>query len=634
MNWAELTLSQLEAVKCVEGPILVSAGAGSGKTKTLTAKIAYLIDKLGFDPSRILAITFTNKAAQEMIDRLEKSTGLSREHFPWIRTFHSACFKILNEEAEKVGYSKPISVYSESQQKSLLKKILLSFNLDAKYLDPILSTISRAKNSGNPEDFLRWSRLPKIIELYHRYNEMLRNNNAVDFDDILLYVRNLLKKDITVRRRYQERFDYILVDEFQDSNRIQNEITELLLRNGNLMVVGDDYQSIYKFRGSDIEYFITFPERFKNAKVIKLEENFRSTDIIVEASQALISRNRVQLEKRCFSRKKGAPIIVANCYDEYDEAEWIARKCMEYKKASIPFSNMAILYRTRFCSLPFEEVFRELKIPYRISGARGFFESKEIQDINAYIISAFNPKDDLAFERIINVPRRGIGDGTIKKIEAFKSSKRSLQEATWEILQAGLLPKKVEKELLKLKDILDNILQMTPSEAIKYVLTATNYLDYLEGYAKDSEDFLNRKENIELLIYIASQSVDLSSFIERMLLVKEDQSDGDEKDVVNLMTVHGAKGLEFDVVFVSGLEEGLFPHWKSTDPFDGNEGALEEERRLLYVAMTRASSYLHLSWARRRRGGINEPSRFFKEIPKKYLTVERILNHDNHYARR
>lgn len=632
----DLSPIQAEVVQCSRGPILVSAGAGSGKTRTLTAKIAYLVTQKGYDPSRILAITFTNKAAEEMKSRLESITGLSRYQFPWIRTFHSACFRILNREASYLGYQNPISVYSESQQKTLLKRILLSLNVDtSKYLSSVHNIISLAKNHGTPERFIEeYNRIPKLRDAYFRYNEALRNLNAVDFDDILLLVRDLLRTNESVRTFYQNLFDYILVDEFQDSNRLQNEITELLMKNGNLMAVGDDYQSIYGFRGSDLAYFISFPSRHKESVIFKLEENFRSTKPIVAAADALIANNGFRLEKRCYSKRPGPPIVLAECSNEYDEARWVVSKCIGYNnKHGIPFNSMAVLYRTRFCSLPFEEVFRQMKVPYRIVGARGFFESKEIQDIIAYLVSALNSRDDMAFERVLNIPKKGIGSATLKKIEALKKPGMSLQEATWMALQANVLSKKTSRELTNLKVLLDDMAKMSPREAVECFLNRTSYLDYLREYSENEEDFLNRQGNLEQFLYMASESDSIADLLERASLLQKETDENKDKDkpsAVQLMTFHGAKGLEFDAVFVIGAEEGLIPHWRSifNKTFDTEHvEAIEEERRLLYVAMTRAIKYLHISWAVERQGKISTSSRFINEIPKDYVIVEKMADY-------
>lgn len=628
-----LSLEQERAVKYISGPVIVAAGAGSGKTRTLTAKIAYLIKECGYSPHKILAITFTNKAADEMKSRLKVMTGLDDEAFPWVRTFHSACFRILQRECEAVGLTRPISVRSDSQQTTILKKVLLELNIDRKYLQPAKRLISMAKNSGEPYSFLESNRIPipAFPEIYRRYNEILRSQNAVDFDDLLLLVKEIMEKLPDVRKRYQELFDYILVDEFQDSNRLQNDIMRLLVRNGNITVVGDDYQSIYTFRGAEPRFFLTFPESFPGCSVVKLEQNYRSTAIIVEASNALIAHNRMKLEKRCYSVKEGPPILAKEFFDENQEAEWIAHKCREYfYDYKIPWNEMAVLYRTRFCSQAFEEAFRKLRIPYRVVGARGFYESKEIQDINAYLISAVNLKDDLAFERIINVPARGIGKGTLSKINAFKSPDISLQEACWLALQSGSLPPKVTSNLIRLKEHLSLIAGLPPKEAIPFIMNEVGYKNYLEEYAQDSDDFSARMENIELLTYIASKSSNIEEYLEECSLAREDQDEDREKEEgVRLMTFHAAKGLEFRVVFVAGVEEGLIPHWRSLfdeDSFKENVEGIEEERRLMYVAMTRAIERLHLTWVLKRQGKFCEPSRFLREIPENLVILNRIVH--------
>jgi len=628
----DLSPQQEEAVWCTHGPILVSAGAGSGKTRTLSAKVAYLVKHLGYSPSRILAITFTNKAAEEMKARLEAVTGYPREAFPWVRTFHSACFRILKNECELLGYRLPISVYSESQQLTHLKKIALKLNVDKKYVRSIHYIISKAKNTGDPEQYLsRHKGIPKILDLYKLYNETLKENNAVDFDDILLLVRNMFVKHPEVRKRYQQFFDYILIDEFQDSNALQNEIAELILRDGNLMVVGDDYQSIYQFRGAEPRFFVDFPNRFPNAKVFKLEQNYRSTKPIVAAADALIAHNTFRIEKKCFSVKDGPPVKICKFFDEKDEASWIADECKKYHyHDGIPWNQIAVLYRTRFCSLAFEEAMRERKVPYKIVGARGFYESKEVQDINAYLISSVNPKDDIAFERVINTPRRGIGNAMLKKINAFRMPGMSLQEACWAAVQANALSKKATTALITLKNHLDAIACLPPNQAINMVLNDVGYGKYLEEYAENSEDYINRMGNVELLLHLASSKKNIEEYLEDSALIREDQdTDEGTNEGVRLMTFHAAKGLEFLVVFVIGLEEGLLPHWRAIldeDGFTERIEGVEEERRLLYVAMTRAIKHLHLSQVYLRQGKIAEPSRFLDEIPEEHTQVNSFLD--------
>ncbi|SFM74183.1 ATP-dependent helicase [Thermodesulforhabdus norvegica] len=646
MEMVGLSPEQEKAVRCTSSPVIVAAGAGSGKTRTLTAKIAYLVKECGYSPQRILAITFTNKAADEMKSRLRAMTGLDEEAFPWVRTFHSACFRILKQECHRVGLERPISVRSDSQQTTILKGVLLELNVDKKYLQPAKWLISMAKNSGDPYAFMESKKMsvPGIRGIYDRYNEILRSQNAVDFDDILLLVKEIMQKWPDVRRHYQELFDYILVDEFQDSNRLQNDIMELLVRNGNLTVVGDDYQSIYTFRGAEPRFFLTFPESFPGCSIVKLEQNYRSTSTIVSASNALIAHNRMKMEKRCYSLKEGPPILAKELFDERDEAEWIAHKCREYFSGhGIPWHDMAVLYRTRFCSKAFEEAFRKLRIPYRIVGARGFYESKEIQDINAYLVSAVNPRDDLAFERIINVPRRGVGAGTLKKINSFRSPGTSLQDACWLALQSGTITGKAAAELTQLKEHLSVIAGLSPKEAISFVMDKVGYESYLQEYARDREDFINRLENVELLTYVASKSSGIEEFLEECALIREEQDeDQDGKEGVKLMTFHAAKGLEFRIVFVAGVEEGLIPHWRSLfdeDSLQENIKGVEEERRLMYVAMTRAIERLHITWALSRQGRFCKPSRFLWEIPEEFIILERIEQkgrgcYDHHHARR
>ncbi len=616
----ELSEEQRQAVRYVDGPTLVTAGAGSGKTRTLTAKIAYLVNGLGYRPDRILAITFTNKAAAEMKARLVKITGRPAADFPWVRTFHSACFLILKEHCEELGYRKPLIIHSEYHQKTTAKKVLAHLDIDRKYLGAVRALISRAKNSGSPLGYIDDHRqLPRCREAYELYNEILAQQNAVDFDDILLLTRDLLHRNPSIRKRYQNAFDYILIDEYQDSNGIQNAIVDLLLLNGNLTVVGDDYQSIYQFRGADPSHFITFPEKYPEAKVFRLERNYRSSEPIVAAADALIAHNRLRLEKTCFSTRPGPPIQLRSFLDENGEASWIARKCWEYRNyKKIRLEDMAVLYRTKFCSLGFERALRAQGLPYRMVGGRGFFERREIIDINAYLISAVNVRDDASFERVINVPKRGIGAGTVKKILTHRKPGASLQQSCRLVVETGRVGGKAAKALQRLLAVLDGIRRLPPADAIRQVLEETGYMVYMEGYCHSKDDFDCRRENLEQLIYSASEKRDIAEYLEECALLREDQDDQDDGQGVRLSTFHGAKGLEYRVVFVAGLEEGMLPHWKSVSG-DGSEAGIEEERRLLYVAMTRAMETLHLSWTKTRRGQLNRPSRFLKEIPETCL---------------
>jgi DNA helicase II / ATP-dependent DNA helicase PcrA len=624
MSIESLSPAQQAAVSYVSSPTIVTAGAGSGKTRTLTSKVAYLVNKLNYAPERILAITFTNKAAAEMKSRLEKATGRRISNFPWVRTFHSACFKILKEHCDLLGYEKPLLIHDDSQQKAHLKKVLAELNLDRKFLYAASSMISNAKNCGDPLRYISANgKIPRKSEVYRRYNEMLEQNNSVDFDDILILTRDLLRKFPQVQKTYQETFDYVLIDEYQDTNETQNQIVDLLLRDGNLTVVGDDYQSIYKFRGADPFHFINFPQKYSNAKLFRLEENYRSTTQIVAASDALIANNMQRIEKKCFSTRQGEPIIIKELSAEDLEAKYVARKAWEYASyKKIPLEKIAILFRTKFTSLPFEKALRSERLPYTIVGAQAFFQRREVQDIHSYLICAVNPKDDLSFERIINVPRRGIGPGAIKKILAGRDRDSSLQDACWKAVRAQLLPKKANAELEKLLILLAQLRDEKPDSAIRAVMRDTLYEDHLQAFAETEEDFATRMENIKEMIYDSSQHATIADYLEEAALVRDDQQDAEKGKGIRLSTIHAAKGLEFSVVFVVALEEGILPHQRSLnlESEKENDEGLEEERRLMYVAMTRASDYLHLTSSMFRRGEMMVTSRFLDEIPEYCLS--------------
>lgn len=625
MSILELSAAQREAVLHIATPTIIAAGAGSGKTRTLTGKIAHLVGDLGYDPTRILAITFTNKAAAEMKSRLSVVTGMPMARFPWVRTFHSACFRILKEHCELLGYRKPLLIHDDSQQKGHLKKVLAELDLDRKYLQGAAAMISHAKNSGSPMAYLKASaRLPRKTEIFTLYNEMLERSNSVDFDDILVLTRDLFLKFSEIRTHYQGVFEHILVDEFQDSNSIQNEVIDLLLTNGNLTVVGDDYQSIYKFRGADPSHFINFPEKYRNARVFRLEENYRSTAEIVAASDALIAHNESRIDKTCFSRRPGASIVLEAFPDDGDEARWVAEKCWHYTAyKKIPPEQIAILYRTKFTSLSFERALRYARIPYAMMGAQGFFQRREVQDINAYLISAVNLRDDISFERIVNVPRRGIGPAAVRKILAARPEDASLQESCRHALEKGILPKKTAVELRDLLALLSAVAQQPPAEAMRRVVEAIDYESYLRGVADSQADFDSRIENIQQMIADASKQTAIADYLEDAQLVRDDQDDSEARLGIRLSTIHAAKGLEFKVVFVVALEENVLPHHRSigNDEAGSSEG-VEEERRLMYVAMTRASDHLHLSWARYRKGEPMDRSRFVNEIPPQYLASD------------
>ncbi len=612
----KLSPQQRKAVDFEGAPTLVISGAGSGKTTVLTNKIVRLIEK-GYDSERILAITFTNKAANEMKSRLVELTGLPIESFPWVRTYHSACFRILRIRCPLLGYSTPLQIYAAYQQQKLIKDIILGMNFDKKHVPAVLAQISRAKNSGNPLRYFdqkpRVSHI-RLAEVYERYEKELRAQNAVDFDNILVLTRDLLQKHQDVREFYQNLFQYVLCDEYQDTNPLQAILTDLFVKNGKLFCVGDDWQSIYRFRGSDIDQFLSFPKKYKDAKIFRLEQNYRSADEIVQIANDLIQHNRHKMDKKCFSEKQGGTVELHKFYDEGQEARWVGRKLQALVSMGIPFERMAVLYRTKFCSLAFEKTFRNFDIPYQMMGSKGFFERKEIMDINCYLKSAIFPKDEASFERIINIPKRGIGPGTLKKIGEVRSKGMSLQDATRKVLAERVMSPKIHKTLSHVIQVLDEISVMPPDIAIHKILSEFSYLQYLEKYSKsNSTDYDARKENIDELLYTASKKQSLLDYLEEVDLIKEDKDEEDEEDYdsgVKLSTVHASKGLEYYVVFIVGCEEDLFPHWKSKD----SEMDLQEERRLMYVAVTRAEKYLFVSHSTFRRGQSCRVSRFWKEI--------------------
>ena len=614
----ELSVQQQDAVNHTGSPALVVAGAGSGKTRTLTAKFSHLVNQ-GHDPRKILAITFTNKAAGEMKSRLIEMTGLNSQNFAWVRTYHSACLMILKQHCEKSGYMAPIQVFSVYQQQKLAKELCVKNNLEKKHANKILSRISRAKNFGNPDKYFDLK--PgffgiKIEDLYAQYEERLKEMNSVDFDNILLKTRDLLRNHKEIRDFYQAYFSYILVDEYQDTNNLQDDLTNLLLgEHRNLFCVGDDWQSVYGFRGSNVNHFLGFAEKYKDSKIFRLEENYRSADEIVQAANDLIDYNPDKMEKKCFSKKKGGVVEIYDFMSDSHEAEWVARriKGLNRQGLGIGFDKMAVVYRTKFCSLPFEKIFRSYRIPYSMKGSQGFFERMEVLDINSYLSAAFFPNDDVSFERIVNTPKRGIGPSMVKKMAAMRSPGTSLQDAARIMVKDRVLSKKIHENLSQVLEILDKLPELAPAMAMEVVLEKTDYFEYLKKKTKTNAEYISKKENIEQLIHTARSKSDLLEYLEEAALIREDREDDEEMDSssVSLLTIHSAKGLEYDTVFIVGCEERLFPHWRS---IDAGDNALFEERRLMYVAMTRAERFLYLTHANYRKGEFATASRFIDQI--------------------
>ena len=611
-----LTPQQNSAVKHLGSPALVVAGAGSGKTRTLTAKIVYLIEK-GFDPERILAITFTNKAADEMKNRLVRMTGFSLNRFPWVRTYHSACLQILKQHYSLLGFTAVPQIYQPHQQEKIVKEILIQRNFDKKHTRAVLYQISLAKNSADPATYFRHNPtcayIIDLAEIYEIYETTLKQRTAVDFDNILLLTRDLLRDHQKIRNQYSEFFKFVLVDEYQDTNDLQEELTGLLTANGNLFCVGDDWQAIYSFRGSNINHFLAFEKKYPGAEIFRLEQNFRSADEIVQVANQVIQQNESRVDKKCFSDKKGGLVALQSFYNEEEEAQWVASKIRVLHQSGIPYDQLAVLYRTKFCSLAFEQTFRACNIPYQMMGGKGFFERKEILDIVSYLAVAQFEKDDVSLERIINLPKRGVGPGTLKKIAALRQEDMSLLDAVRLAVASKVLAAKIYKALKDFIALIDDIKTLPPHQAIHAIITQTHYLEHLEAYTNGNpRDMTTRQENIDQLVYSASKKATLLDFLEEVSLVREDKADDTEQDTqgVRLSTIHAAKGLEYKAVFVIGCEEQLFPHWKSIDSM----ADLEEERRLMYVSMTRAERYLYLTSASYRRGQYNSPSRFLSEI--------------------
>lgn len=613
----ELSEQQQMAVNHSGSPALVVAGAGSGKTRTLTAKIMHLINE-GFAPERILAITFTNKAAQEMKSRLYKLTGLGYAKFPWVRTYHSACLMIFKTHGHVLGYRSPIQICSIYQQKKIVTEILVNNNFEKKHAGNLISVISRAKNSGNPDRYFdehpRMGMI-RVLDLFKEYEKRLFEGNLVDFDNILLKTRDILRDYQEIQDRYKKQFTHILVDEYQDTNNLQDELTRLFLGDhGNLFCVGDDWQAVYGFRGSNVNHFLQFSNRYENSKIFRLEQNYRSADEIVQAANGLIDFNADKMDKKCFSKKRGGVVEIHEFFSENEEAEWVAKRlnALHCKGEGIDLDKIAVVYRTKFCSLAFEKIFRFFKIPYRLMGAQGFFERKEILDLNSYLSAAQFPNDDVSFDRILNTPKRGIGPAMVKKIGAIKEEGMSLQQAAAKMVSERVLSPKIHEKLSALLDLLESLWDLSPSQAMERVIDGTDYYTYLRTTVKTEAEFISKKENLEQLIHTAKEKSTILDYLEEAALIREDTKDeDDDEEGVALLTIHSAKGLEFDSVFVVGCEEKLFPHWRS---IDAGAQAIQEERRLMYVAMTRAERFLYLSHSSYRKGQFAVKSRFIDQI--------------------
>lgn len=636
----KLNEQQKEGVFTTEGAVLILAGAGSGKTGVLTHRIAHLIDDLGVNSYNILAITFTNKAAKEMKERVDRLVGMGADS-AWIMTFHAACVRILRRYICRIGYDNNFTIYDTDDQKSVIKDILKRKNLDPKqYKDrTILSVISNAKdNLISPDDMYQSSggnyNTMKTAEIYREYQEQLKKNNAVDFDDIIGLTVKLFNEDKEVLRYYQERFRYIMVDEYQDTNRAQFNLIRLLAGgHGNLCVVGDDDQSIYKFRGADINNILDFEKYFNDAKIIKLEQNYRSTQKILDVANEVIKNNTGRKDKRLWTSVKDGTKVIFNVYENgYEEArgiaEDIAHRHLHDRK---DYSDFAILYRTNAQSRSLEEKLIEKNIPYRIYGGINFYARREIKDILAYLKTIDNARDDLAVKRILNVPKRGIGATSVAKVDDYAYENDitfyvALRQAK-EVPGLQRAVSKVEGFVTQIEILKSKSQYIGVGKLIEEIIETVGYSDYIDAESESDEQATERRQNIDELISKAVQyeeTVDepsLSGFLEEVALVADIDNLDENNDMVSLMTIHSAKGLEFPIVYLAGMEDGLFPSYMSIST--GDESDIEEERRLCYVGITRAKETLIMSAARMRtvRGEtqMNRTSRFVREIPKELL---------------
>lgn len=640
---------QRAAVEYCEGPSLVIAGAGSGKTRVLTYKIAYLMEH-GYQPWSILALTFTNKAAGEMKDRIAKIVGVDYARMLWMGTFHSIFLRILRQEHEKIGFSSNFTIYDAADSKSLVKSIIKEMELDDKTYKPgtVQGIISNAKNqlvtaeqyASNPANRQSDARhnMAALGQIFLRYCNRCKQSDAMDFDDILLYTYLLFEKHPDVLAKWEQRFHYVLVDEYQDTNFAQHRIVwQLTRQHQHVCVVGDDAQSIYSFRGANIDNILTFQKIYESARLFKLERNYRSTQNIVEAANSLIKKNSRQIQKDIFSENdRGEKLHVMDTHSDIEEAKMVVNAIRGIKrKEGCEYSDFAILYRTNAQSRVFEDTMRKESLPYRIYGGLSFYQRKEIKDVIAYFRLAVNPNDEESFKRVINYPARGIGQTTVTKI---LSAATEHEVSLWTVINS---PEQYELGVNKgtlmkiaafremISSFIENAQKMPANQVGTMIVKQSGII--ADIYQDTTPENLSRQENVEELVNgmqdfcdmrmeEGNENISLSDYLSEVSLMSDVDSDkGDDEHKITLMTIHSAKGLEFGTVFVVGLEEGLFP----SDMVSGNPREMEEERRLFYVAITRAKTHCYLSYAQCRfRYGQMEfsaPSRFLKDIDPKYL---------------
>ncbi|MCQ2553669.1 MAG: UvrD-helicase domain-containing protein [Clostridia bacterium] len=650
---AKLNPQQYEAATTIEGPLLVLAGAGSGKTGTMTHRIAYMIKDCGVSPYSILAVTFTNKAAGEMRERVENLCG----RFPgmWIQTFHSACLRILRSHIDRIGYEKSFVVYDTVDQKAVAKSIIKELTLDEKVFTPayILGAISDAKESElSVDEFLiqKGSYGPNktLAECYRRYEDKLKSNNALDFDDLILKTVKLFDLNKDVLEEYQQKFKYIMVDEYQDTNMLQYKLIKQLSKaHKNICVVGDDDQCIYEWRGANIQNILSFENDFPGAKVIKLEQNYRSTGNIIEAAHSVIHNNRGRKDKKLWTQApSGEKIEYYRAEDDKEEARYIAAKIKKLMREDdkLSYSDFAVLYRTNVQSRRFEECFGAIGLPFQVLSGQRFYDRKEIKDMLCYMRLVINPKDDISLLRVLNEPKRGIGDKGQQLIQNVANLNGwSLFEALSSDAVLSELSSKARGEASKLVETIKNLsieqTRMEVSDIYDSLLYQTGYLKALEDQKNTESE--GRIENLlEFKSVIAEKEKEclakdepfnLQVFMEGLALVSDIDNHDPNADSISLMTLHSAKGLEFKVVFIPGMEIGIFPSYRSLDKGDN----LEEERRLCYVGMTRAKERLFLTSAELRmlygKTDYTSESPFLKEIDKKYLTGHAVYEKKNRF---
>ncbi|HRJ06155.1 MAG TPA: UvrD-helicase domain-containing protein [Candidatus Saccharibacteria bacterium] len=617
--------AQAKAVVAPEGPLLLLAGAGSGKTKTLTHRIAYLIAEKGIWPNQILAVTFTNKAAREMRERLSQLLHQpnSRSFMPWMGTFHGICVRLLRQDGEAIGIQRNFVIYDEDDRQGLVKQAMKDKGItDAKIKPKVVSgLISTAKNEMiGPAEYAETAQYPfqqSVAKIYQRYEELKTAAGALDFDDLLLETVRLFKEKPEVRQKWQDQFKHIMIDEYQDTNAAQYAIVKSLVNPlRNICVVGDDWQSIYSWRGADFTNILNFERDFPGALVIKLEQNYRSTSAILEAAHNVITKNVTRTDKKLWTAEKGgSPVQVHELYDETEEAQLVASRISAQTAigARKP-SDFAVLYRTNGQSYTLERALLQARVPYQIIGGVRFYDRREIKDVISYLRLVYQPNDRMSFSRIANVPARGLGPSSLERFLAWQSaSGLTIIEALQRVHETDGLTPRAKNAFTKLGEVLVKIANIAdePSIVIEQLLDKTGYLDFIRDGSPQAED---RESNLSSLVSDAKAFASLPDFLEEVALMSS--ADQDNKVAgVTLMTLHAAKGLEFPVVFMVGMEEGIFPHSRI---YEAGPSELEEERRLCYVGMTRAREELHMTYAASRlqfgQRGYNPPSRFIADM--------------------